>query len=420
MAAEEKRLAVTRRRSLLTVAGLRCALRLGQARAAKVKAATAAKEAFEKAQAEAAEAKVKADEAKAAEEAKVAEAKAAEEAKVAEAKAAEEAKDAEAEAADEAKTAEEVKAAEESEPKKPRPKPSQRKVDKKAEAKKEAKAQVKAKAAEKTSAEAEPAVAKEGPSGDEAAAAAPPEPPEVEPLFALGPGGGGLVGLAEAWRRLAGKPAKVPVLHPKRWHVLTLVVQGGAPGGPKTSVYLDGKDTRVSLLPKVASAPPSGGGHGGEDLPSFLAEAASAAGRGDSSEALEKLGLGRRLVLFGGGRQIETKGGALRRVRVGSGAASPAAAAHLGVVELPALNPLFKASATLIQTLARRVGAKARVHKIREAKAQAEAKEVAADAFRAGNKVEARYIAGDEFFAGVVAKNNGDGTYDIEYDDVRL
>ena len=406
MAAEEKRLAVTRRRSLLTVAGLRCALRLGQARAAKVKAATAAKEAFEKAQAEAAEAKVKADEAKAAEEAKVAEAKAAEEAK-----------DAEAEAADEAKTAEEVKAAEESEPKKPRPKPSQRKVDKKAEAKKEAKAQVKAKAAEKTSAEAEPAVAKEGPSGDEAAAAA---PPEVEPLFALGPGGGGLVGLAEAWRRLAGKPAKVPVLHPKRWHVLTLVVQGGAPGGPKTSVYLDGKDTRVSLLPKVASAPPSGGGHGGEDLPSFLAEAASAAGRGDSSEALEKLGLGRRLVLFGGGRQIETKGGALRRVRVGSGAASPAAAAHLGVVELPALNPLFKASATLIQTLARRVGAKARVHKIREAKAQAEAKEVAADAFRAGNKVEARYIAGDEFFAGVVAKNNGDGTYDIEYDDVRL
>ena len=66
------------------------------------------------------------------------------------------------------------------------------------------------------------------------------------------------------------------------------------------------------------------------------------------------LGLGRRVVVFGGGRQSEARGGALRRLWITDDVLSAGEAAAVARVAIAQGNPLVVRSATMIQAMARR------------------------------------------------------------------
>ena len=81
-------------------------------------------------------------------------------------------------------------------------------------------------------------------------------------------------------------------------------------------------------------------------------------------KARQVLGLGRRVILFGGGRQSEARGGGVRKLWVTDRPVTDAEAAAIATVEMPRANPLAKRAATKIQAAARmragRVAVKAR------------------------------------------------------------
>jgi hypothetical protein len=141
-----------------------------------------------------------------------------------------------------------------------------------------------------------------------------------------------VVVLVEAFRRLCRfKPAAV--VKAKRWHTLSVIVQG-----PKAEVFLDGAKISAALVPR--------GAH--------------------HDDALAGLGLGRRVVLFGGGTQAEARGGSLRLVLLEDAALPPVEVARLHRTEVPSRNPLFKGAAVRIQTVARKVAAKAKATALRK------------------------------------------------------
>merc|ERR1719263_2466766 len=66
------------------------------------------------------------------------------------------------------------------------------------------------------------------------------------------------------------------------------------------------------------------------------------------------LGLGRRVVLFGGGRQSDARGGGVRRLWITDRALTRDEIAALARIDMPSANPLSKGAAICIQSAARR------------------------------------------------------------------
>jgi hypothetical protein len=184
-------------------------------------------------------------------------------------------------------------------------------------------------------------------------------PPAAE--LSLDSPGGPQVALAEAWRRLSGwRNTHRGCLQPKRWHSLTLVVDSTSSTAatlPATHVFVDGAKTPASLVPRPAA-------FAANSLTNPLLQSDEAAGAAEE-EALHILGLGRRMILFGGGKQAEARGGCVRRVRVTDGMLSATDVAQVHRTAFPGLNPLFAGSATSIQAQVRRRQAKARAVAVR-------------------------------------------------------
>ena len=80
------------------------------------------------------------------------------------------------------------------------------------------------------------------------------------------------------------------------------------------------------------------------------------------------IALGQRVIVFGGGKQSETRGGLLRRVRLSDGMMSPSEIALLHHTLLKE-NPLLKRAVVTLQCFARRVTAKARKERLLKIKA---------------------------------------------------
>ena len=102
-----------------------------------------------------------------------------------------------------------------------------------------------------------------------------------------------------------------------RWHLLTAVVDciSGV-----LNLYLDGKFVRTVKYSSNINAP--------------------------------KLGLGSRLIVFGGGNQSESRGGEVRLIRLIDGALTKMQMDNT-VSEMRSINPLYRVSATVIQALVR-------------------------------------------------------------------
>ena len=119
-----------------------------------------------------------------------------------------------------------------------------------------------------------------------------------------------------------------PTLKAKKWQVLTAVVDGASAG---YELFIDGKLALTSKADKPTTA---------ED-------------GGEEKEFPEWLGLGHRVLLFGGGKQAETRGGVLRTVKLVDGELS-AEEVKNACLEVTAANPLYRDGATRIQAAARR------------------------------------------------------------------
>jgi len=76
-----------------------------------------------------------------------------------------------------------------------------------------------------------------------------------------------------------------------------------------------------------------------------------------------KLGLGSQLIVFGGGKQSESRGGDVRYVRLIDGALKEDQL-KIAVTEIQSKNPLYRESAVLIQALARCILDRARCVKL--------------------------------------------------------
>jgi hypothetical protein len=127
-----------------------------------------------------------------------------------------------------------------------------------------------------------------------------------------------------------------------RWHVLVATVDRQA---HKLSMFIDGSwvgDATLSLADADAKAEELHVGGGA-------------------------LNLGNRIVLLGGGKQSESRGGDVRKVRVVDGHLSPSQVQRLSVA-LQADNPLLNGAAVAIQACARRRLARVRCAKERGVK----------------------------------------------------
>mmetsp|Transcript_2417 Transcript_2417/g.3236 ORF Transcript_2417/g.3236 Transcript_2417/m.3236 type:complete len:3692 (+) Transcript_2417:353-11428(+) len=324
---DENRRASLNKKAMILMAGLRCALKLSKTAAAV--AVANAKVVADKAAAEAekAAAEAKIAEEKAAAEAKIAEEKAAADAKIAEEKAAADAKAAEEkkEGGDVAEAKAESKTTEEEEPKEEKKPEDYEEGDEDIEAELVAAEQAK-----------EAKIAADALVAEEAKKKAEIVELDVPGLPTLKTEEGKLTILAHAWRKLSGRG--LVKLKPNRWHAISLVIDGGATP-PSTAIFIDGKKAPGSLVPKNYS----------EDM---------------SEDILMLLGLGRRLILFGGGKQAESRGGSIRRLRLTDGTLSKDVITKEHLFHLPAANPLMKRAAILLQSQFRRILAKKRVARI--------------------------------------------------------
>jgi len=136
--------------------------------------------------------------------------------------------------------------------------------------------------------------------------------------------------------------------------------------------------------------------------PPTTATAANGTAVNDPQQSLEEslalLGLGRRVVIFGGGKQAEARGGRLRRLRLVDGLLTPAQVTREHTMELMGQNPLYRGAATLIQGAARRMVARQIAHAARQAR----------DAPREGDDVEANYKGAGAWYPGKVTFVEGD------------
>jgi len=109
-----------------------------------------------------------------------------------------------------------------------------------------------------------------------------------------------------------------------RWHLLTAVTDciSGV-----LNLYLDGTFVRTVTYSSKFNAP--------------------------------KLGLGSRLIVFGGGKQSESRGGEVRFIRLIDGALTKIQL-DTAVTEIRAINPVYRDSATTIQALVRCIHARTR------------------------------------------------------------
>jgi thiol-disulfide isomerase/thioredoxin len=318
---DESRRAALSKKALILMAGLKCALKLS-------KTARDLKESNDKLVAEKAAADAKIAEEKAAAEAKIAEEKAAADAKIAEEKTATDAKLAEEKAAnkdgDDAESKEEKKEAEDEETAEEKPE----KPEDYEEGDEELEAELEA--AEK---EAEAKAAADALAAQEAEKKKEELVLQVPGVPTLDSPEGSLAIMARAWHKLSGR--SLVKLKPNRWHAVTFVIDGGATP-PATSIFIDGNKAPGSLVPKSFN----------DDM---------------TEEILTLLGLGRRLILFGGGKQAESRGGSIRRLRLSDGTVPKAVILKEHRFDLPAANPLMKRSAIMIQAQFRRILAKNRV-----------------------------------------------------------
>ena len=84
-----------------------------------------------------------------------------------------------------------------------------------------------------------------------------------------------------------------------------------------------------------------------------------------SSESNEpKLGLGYHLIVFGGGKQSESRGGEVRLIRLIDGALTKDEL-DKSVTEIQSINPLYHTSATVIQAFVRCINARTRCISLR-------------------------------------------------------
>ena len=205
---------------------------------------------------------------------------------------------------------------------------------------------------------------------------------------------GALAAMAEAWRRLMGPKglgylSKQGRVAAQRWCSLTLAVDAGASPQPATKIYVDGYLCLGASLFPLPVGPPT-------------TTAANGTAVNDPQQSLEEslalLGLGRRVVIFGGGKQAEARGGRLRRLRLVDGLLTPAQVTREHTMELMGQNPLYRGAATLIQGAARRMVARQIAHAARQAR----------DAPREGDDVEANYKGAGAWYPGKVTFVEGD------------
>jgi len=205
---------------------------------------------------------------------------------------------------------------------------------------------------------------------------------------------GKLAAMAEAWRRLVGPKglgylSKQGRVGAQRWCSITVAVDAGASPQPISKIYVDGQICPGASLLPLQVRPTAAAGGTGENDPQQILE-----------EYLTLLGLGRRVVLFGGGKQAEARGGRLRRLRIVDGLPTSAQVAREHRVEIMGQNPLHRGAATLIQGAVRRMAARQIVHAAR----------LARGAPRKRDTVEANYKGAGVWYPGKVTFVEGNTT----------
>merc|ERR1712146_272061 len=131
------------------------------------------------------------------------------------------------------------------------------------------------------------------------------------------------------------------------WHTVSVVViqdkSATQNTRASTTIFVDGIDSGTSLVSTPSASSPS-----------IQSEAGNADILEEAKQERSLLGLGRRIVLFGGGRQSDARGGAVRRLWITDRALARDEIAALARIDMPSANPLLKGAATCIQSAARR------------------------------------------------------------------
>jgi len=136
--------------------------------------------------------------------------------------------------------------------------------------------------------------------------------------------------LAEAWRRLCGRRSPAP-LKPKIWSSVAVVVDGKESPAPTADCFVDGFKTGFGVISR-------------DNFPEI-------------GDVQTSLGLGGKIVVFGGGNKAELRGGGIRRLRLTDGKLTRDNLRRIHTVDVMGGNPIFKTSALLIQTQFRKFSA---------------------------------------------------------------